>query len=80
MTHFRIGLESRWYMAGYSFVVARLTAILTEAYRRKLQQAVRAIAAMTKAIFLDMDVAISIYYEAMSAEQGKLGDKAKAFA
>ena len=80
MTHFRIKLEPRWYMAGYSFVVARLTAILTEADRRKLQQAARAIAAMTKAIFLDMDVAISIYYEAMSAEQGKLGDKAKAFA
>ncbi len=78
-THHRIGLEPRWYLAGYSFVVEKLTSVLTQHYRRKPKEAAAAISAMTKAIFLDMDVAISIYCEAMRNEQRELTDKSMAF-
>jgi methyl-accepting chemotaxis protein len=75
-THSRLGLEPRWYIAGYSFVVTGLLqAIETEmadgwfastALREKkaLMQA-----AITRASMLDMDLSISVYLEAVREGQ-----------
>ncbi len=79
MAHFRIGLEPRWYMAAYSFIIAELTALITARYGKKHEAAAETLNAAIKVIFLDMDLAISVYYEAMSAEQKTLTDKAVTF-
>ncbi len=74
MTHHRIGLEPRWYIAGYSMILGELTAILSEQFSSrfgagnvaKRQEAIRAV---TKAAMLDMDFAISIYLQEGEAEK-----------
>lgn len=68
-THSRIGLEPRWYIAGYSFIATRLLAAVTEHFQslwhpeRALRQTQAAQSAILKAVMLDMDFAISIYLE-----------------
>ncbi len=61
--HHRVGLEPRWYIAGYSFALSRLIAKLNAAYRKKPDLLDKAVDAMTSAIMLDMELAISIYLE-----------------
>jgi len=72
--HARIGLEPRWYIAGYAAVVNGLIAALAQEAQpsgpfgkfdgaRLSQQ----IAALEKAAMLDMDYAISIYLEESEA-------------
>ncbi|RMD64804.1 MAG: globin-coupled sensor protein, partial [Alphaproteobacteria bacterium] len=64
-THQRIGLEPRWYMAGYVLILSHLNEVFSRTCRRKPERLTALMDAATKAVFLDMDVAISIYYEAM---------------
>ncbi len=63
-THHRIGLEPRWYIAGYQFVLDHLVDVLTRAYRFRPQKLVQALAAVNKAVFLDLDIALSTYQQA----------------
>ena len=70
-THARIGLEPRWYIGGY----ARITEDLIRASlasdksrgmfasRAKAEHLADQVCALVKAVFLDMDFAISIYLE-----------------
>lgn len=71
LTHNRIGLEPRWYIASYAFVLNRLAAVLTKAYRRDTKKLNEALAAVNKAVMLDMEIAISVYQEAMLMERQK---------
>ncbi len=71
LTHNRIGLEPRWYIGGYSFVQARLAAIIVKAYRRTPDKLAAALAAVNKAIMLDMEIAISVYQEALLIDRKK---------
>ena len=80
MTHARIGLEPRWYIGGYALIVEHLMgAILREAITNSsrwlgkkidIDQAVSAVGALIKGIFLDMDYSISVYLEA--AEEARI--------
>lgn len=80
MAHFRIGLEPRWYLATYNFIISELSATFDAHYGAEHQDTARtAKIATVKAIFLDMDMAISVYYEAMSAEQQQMTDKSATF-
>jgi methyl-accepting chemotaxis protein len=75
-THNRLGLEPRWYIAGYSLIVTGLQkAIETDTSdgwfsgqaareRKTLCQA-----AIMRAAMLDMDLAISVYLDAAKQEQ-----------
>jgi methyl-accepting chemotaxis protein len=63
-THHRIGLEPKWYIAAYQFVLDELTVTLTKAYAFKPKTLSRALIAVNKAVFLDLDVAISTYQAA----------------
>jgi len=66
--HCRLGLEPRWYIGGYNFILARLIKIATRdrklrhlaSPRRQRQVA----AAFSQAAMLDMDLAISVYLDA----------------
>ena len=67
--HEQVGLEPRWYIAAYAFTLNRMVALVLEAYRKKPQRAAEIIAAINKAVFLDMDVAISVYDETSKRHQ-----------
>ena len=77
MTHHRIGLEPRWYIAGYSMILGELMAALAIQFSsrfgagdiEKRQEAMRAV---TKAAMLDMDFAISIYLSEGEAEKERV--------
>ena len=73
-THNRLGLEPRWYIGGYSFIVA---AVMTALEQRggiiagKKKKAAMMDAFLTAAM-LDMDLAISVYIEAGRREKEAL--------
>jgi methyl-accepting chemotaxis protein len=82
--HARIGLEPRWYIGGYAMILENLVAAVLEARwpARKWfgrqpdsQSTAEELAALVKATFLDMDLAISVYLEA--SERGRLAAEAK---
>ena len=59
--HVEIGLEPRWYMGGYCFTLNQLVDLACKIYRKKPEQLAEVLKAINKAVFLDMDLAISIY-------------------
>ncbi len=61
--HARIGLDPRWYIGAYCFVIGRLHAIAQESYADDPEQLMLVIDAVNKAVFLDIDFAISIYID-----------------
>jgi methyl-accepting chemotaxis protein len=75
-THHRLGIEPRWYIAGYSLIVTGLLkAIETEMadgwFKGPLAREKRAAmqAAITRAAMLDMDLAITVYLDEARQEQ-----------
>lgn len=68
--HNRLGLEPRWYLGGYAFIVARLAAVVSdythEKYPGEENAAKRAalLGSVIHAAMIDMDFAVSIYLEA----------------
>ncbi|WP_297369404.1 globin-coupled sensor protein [Acidocella sp.] len=71
--HARIGLEPRWYIGGYAFILDHLiTALVTTRWPKSrffrqaatAEQVAAELAALVKVTFLDMDLAISTYIAA----------------
>lgn len=65
--HCGLGLEPHWYIGGYSFITGRLLAAVSgERGLARLfgGQGAKAAVALNKAAMLDMDLAISVYFEA----------------
>jgi len=83
LVHNRIGLEPRWYIGGYNFVLRELLDLAVRTYRWKPAKLTAVLQALTSAVNLDMDFAISVYQEAMLAErqqrQTKLDEAIRAF-
>ncbi|MGE5548857.1 MAG: protoglobin domain-containing protein [Solirubrobacterales bacterium] len=79
--HQRVGLEPRWYTAGYCFVLNLVNQVAIEAYRKKPERLAQVMAAVNKAVFLDMDLATSVYIETNTQAiiARELGAKADAF-
>ncbi|MGO4573695.1 protoglobin domain-containing protein [Microvirga sp. 2TAF3] len=73
LIHNKIGLEPRWYIGGYSFVLNELVLVLSAKHRFSGAALARKIAAMNKAVMLDMDYAISVYQEALVKERQRRG-------
>jgi methyl-accepting chemotaxis protein len=78
--HNRIGLEPRWYIAGYAFIVSSLQAVVSEHYSGRFspragEKRAAALAAVTRAAFLDMDFAISVYLEEGKKEKRRTLDR-----
>lgn len=61
--HERVGLEPRWYMGGYCYVLNRLVDILASKNRFSASRMAELIKAVNKAVFLDMELAISVYID-----------------
>ena len=76
-THARIGLEPRWYIGGYSRLLEALVrAVIEDRWpktfgrtSRAAEQAVSDICALMRATMLDMDLAISVYFDAGERER-----------
>lgn len=85
MAHHRIGLEPRWYIASYAFILTELLIEITNSFNttrlRKPLTVERneAIRALTKAAMLDMDFAISIYTEEGNKQKHRILELAKDF-
>ncbi|HEX3991527.1 MAG TPA: protoglobin domain-containing protein, partial [Acetobacteraceae bacterium] len=69
LMHSRIGLEPRWYIGGYSFILGQLYTVASHAFASRLkpaaarQKTAALMCALNQAVMLDMDLAISIYIE-----------------
>ncbi len=75
LIHNKIGLEPRWYIGGYNFVLSQLSNLAVGHYRWKPSRLSAVLTALNCAVLLDMDIAISVYQEAMLAERQKQQDK-----
>jgi methyl-accepting chemotaxis protein len=76
--HARIGLATRWYLGGYALVLGDINAVLlAKAGWRGRSHAIDMANAVAKALFLDMDLALSVYFD---AAQAKLNDERHALA
>lgn len=62
--HERIGLEPQWYLGGYTFTLVALQQTVVEAFGRSKELS-DMLAAVTKAVLLDTEIVISLYYEAV---------------
>ncbi len=67
--HSRIGLEPRWYIAGYQYVLNELVDVVIRRYRLSPAKATAAIQALNKAVLLDLDFAISTYQQILMEAQ-----------
>jgi methyl-accepting chemotaxis protein len=75
LIHNRIGLEPRWYIGGYNFVMSKLAALAVRRYRWRPDHLLQVLTALNCAVMLDMDIAISVYQESMLADRQKQQDK-----
>jgi methyl-accepting chemotaxis protein len=70
--HERVGLEPRWYIAGYCFIVNKLVDLAVVSYRKKPERLALIINAINKAAFLDMEMAITFHLDATREEAATL--------
>ncbi|MTI45610.1 methyl-accepting chemotaxis protein [Roseibium hamelinense] len=73
--HSRIGLEPRWYIAGYKFVLIHLQDALIKKFRFSPGKLARALSNVTTAVMFDLDMAVSTYQAVLIEKQA---DKTKA--
>jgi methyl-accepting chemotaxis protein len=78
LMHHKIGLEPRWYIGGYAFVLDRLTELAINANRWSPSNLRAVMSAVTASVMLDMDIAISVYQEALVLERDQRGRKVDA--
>ncbi len=74
--HSRIGLEPRWYIGGYSMITvglidAAIENVLTGVSKDRKAKLSKILRALVRGIFLDMDLAISVYIDSEGAQRAK---------
>ena len=80
-THARIGLDANLFIGGYALVTEQLIHAVVDNFwpkgafggkRKKSEDAAKAISALMKSVFLDMDLAISSYLESSEAARREM--------
>lgn len=84
LVHSKIGLDPRWYLGGYSYVLAKLFPIMSRRcggwFGRGQAKAARIMTAMQQAALLDMELAVTVYLEENKATfERRLGEMADDF-
>ncbi len=69
MAHNMIGLEPRWYIGAYNYILDELFAVALTSKEVPAKNRAKLLSAITSAVMLDMEMAISIYQEAMLLER-----------
>ena len=62
--HEMIGLEPRWYAGGYAFILTQLQNALVDRNKRKPDDLKAELDVVTRAVLLDIELAITMYIEA----------------
>ncbi len=75
LIHCKIGLEPRWYIGGYNFVLSCLTDLIVAKFKWSPAKMAALIRAINCAVMLDMDIAISTYQEALLEDRAQRGRK-----
>jgi methyl-accepting chemotaxis protein len=76
--HHRIGLEPRWYIGGYTYILNRLVGLALRTYRWSPGKLTSLISALNAAVMLDMDIAITVYQDALLKERAQRGRRVDA--
>lgn len=77
-THARLGLEPRWYIGGYAMILdGIIRAVIKDEMKgfftkKKTQNLADHVSAVVKAAMVDMDIAISVYLDALDEERRKV--------
>lgn len=74
LIHNKIGLEPRWYIGGYAFIMNELVGVLSKRHRFSGTALARKVAVVNRAVMLDMDLAISVYQDAFVQDRQKKGE------
>lgn len=74
LIHNKIGLEPRWYIGGYAFVMNELVLVLARKHRFNVAAFARKLTVVNQAIMLDMDFAISVYQDAFVQDRQRKGE------
>lgn len=75
LIHNKIGLEPRWYIGGYNFVLGHLVSLAVSKHKWSPSKLAELIRAISCAVMLDMDIAISTYQEALLEDRARRGQK-----
>jgi methyl-accepting chemotaxis protein len=67
--HHRIGLKPNWYIGGYTFILSRIGSLIESTVEASDVQ--HAFGAISKALMLDLEIAITVYLDAGEAEKSK---------
>jgi methyl-accepting chemotaxis protein len=67
--HHRIGLKPSWYVGGYQFVLTELFKVIVPRYRFRPGRLADVLGAVNKAVMLDLDLAVSVYQDALIEER-----------
>ena len=74
--HHRLGLEPRWYIGGYSFILSRLIrAISARGALTGRTKRAEMVEAVTTAALIDMDLAMTVYVDAGLREKEELTNR-----
>ncbi len=79
-THFRIGLTPRWYIAGYSFILSELLAVVARHFGGAFRRPATVLAqietqqAVSRTVMLDLELTISTYWEHLAEQRGQAID------
>jgi methyl-accepting chemotaxis protein len=77
--HVRVGLTPRWYIGGYLLALGHLTKLVRSFCRFHPWDFVRIQQAVQKAVFLDMDLAISVYQQIRDDKSNALATRVAQF-
>ena len=65
LAHERIGLSPSWYIGGYRYILDRVFQLLVAHFKKKPKEMTAMFSAVSKAVFLDMDLVMTVYNEQM---------------
>jgi methyl-accepting chemotaxis protein len=71
LMHNKIGLEPRWYIGGYNFILGEINRVAVRKSGFSRSRLATLITAIHTAVMVDMDLAISTYQDALVAEQNQ---------
>jgi len=77
--HFRVGLTPNWYIGGYCHMLGQFIELISHKYSDNGKPAAQIIQAVTKAIFLDMDLVIHCYLDAKDSSMRQILRRATDF-
>ncbi len=67
----RAGVEPRWYLGCYSTIMQKMNDIAVVAYHKKPKRLVQVLEAINRAVLLDIDLAVSVYFKATQDSASK---------